>query len=198
MEVNESGLPANVADAVLNRGELARALNKSEPTIDRYIADGMPYLTEGTNGRSYEFQLSDCWRWLKDRERVDAEKRSAAEQAVQQMRLALVGAGDVGDEDRQLSPKQRQEAYDAERAFMLAAMQRGDLVRRADVVGAFEEVFKIVRDVLTALPDKIEREAGLTGKSIEVAIDVCDGSLLEIERLVNQATGAEDLRQAAE
>lgn len=198
MEANESGLPANVADAVLNRGELARALNKSEPTIDRYIADGMPFLTEGTNGRSWEFRLSACWAWLKGRERAEADKRSAAELAVQQMRLALVGAGDIGDEDRQLSPRQRQEAYDAERAFMLAALQRGDLVRRSDVVEAFEEVFKIVRDVLTALPDKMERDAGLSGKAIDAAIDVCDGSLLEIERLVNRATGADDMRQAAE
>lgn len=198
MDTSETGLPAGVVDAVLNRGELARALNKSEPTIDRLIADGMPFLTEGTNGRSWEFQLSACWAWLKARERSEADKRSSAEQAVQQMRLALIGGSDVDDEVRGLSPKQRQEAYDAERAFMMAALARGDLVRRADVVDAFEQVFKTIRDTLTTLPDNLEREVALPAKALEKTIEICDGAMAEAERRVAALAGREELRQAAE
>lgn len=55
-EVERFPLPAGVADAVLNKSQLARALAVSEPTIDRWVADGMPVLSAGTNGRSYEFQ----------------------------------------------------------------------------------------------------------------------------------------------
>jgi phage terminase Nu1 subunit (DNA packaging protein) len=198
MDTSETGLPAGVVDAVLNRGELARALNKSEPTIDRLIADGLPYLVEGTNGRSWEFQLSTCWAWLKARERAEADKRSAAEQAVQQMRLALIGGSDVDDEVRGLSPKQRQEAYDAERAFMMAALARGDLVRKADVVDAFEQVFKTLRDTLTTLPDNLEREVALPAKALELTIEICDATMAEAERRVAAIAGREELRQAAE
>lgn len=198
MDASESGLPAGVVDAVLNRGDLARALNKSEPTIDRYVADGMPFLVEGTNGRAWEFQLSACWKWLKDRDRADAEKQSLAEQAVQQMRLALIGGNDLNDAERALTPRQRQEAYDAERAFMLAAQLRGDLVRRAEVVEAFEDVFRTLRDALTALPDKLEREVGLQGRALELAIHTCDGALAEAERRVAELAGGEGIKQAAE
>ena len=198
MDTSETGLPAGVVDAVLNRGELARALGKSEPTIDRYLADGMPYLVEGTNGRSWEFQLSDCWRWLKDRDRAEAAKRSQAEQAVQQMRLALIGGSDIDDQDRGLSPKQRQEAYDAERAFMMAALARGDLVRRADVVEAFEDVFKVINEANTSVPDRLERELGLSGRALDLVIAICDGALQEAQRRVADLMGVEGMKQAAE
>jgi phage terminase Nu1 subunit (DNA packaging protein) len=198
MDTGDNGLPAGVVDAVLNRGELARALNKSEPTIDRYIDDGMPCLVEGTNGRAWEFQLSACWTWLQDRDRAEQDKRSVAETAVQQMRLALIGGNDVADADRVLSPKQRQEAYDAERAFMLAALQRADLVRRGDVVEAWEEVFKIFREEMTAFPDRLEREVGLTGKALIMAIELCDNVLAQAEKRIGLLTGDAAYRQAAE
>jgi phage terminase Nu1 subunit (DNA packaging protein) len=198
MDTGDNGLPAGVVDAVLNRGELARALNKSEPTIDRYIDDGMPCLVEGTNGRAWEFQLSACWTWLQDRDRAEQDKRSVAETAVQQMRLALIGGNDVADADRVLSPKQRQEAYDAERAFMLAALQRADLVRRGDVVEAWEEVFKIFREEMTAFPDRLEREVGLTGKALIMAIELCDNVLAQAEKRIGILTGDAAYRQAAE
>lgn len=198
METTDSGLPAGVVDAVLNRRELGQALNVSEPTLDRYRADGMPFLEEGTNGREWQFQLSACWRWLKDRERADADKRSAASQAIQQMRLALIGGSDVDDEERQLSPKQRQEAYDAERAFMMAALARGDLVKKAEVVEAFEQVFMTIRDALTVLPDQLERELGLTPKGIDLAARLCDAALAEAERRMETLAGKDSVRQAAE
>lgn len=198
--MTEISLPNGVSDAVLNRAQLARALAKSEPTIDRMIADGMPVLVEGTNGRSYEFQLSDCYRWMIERERSERARQAGADAAVDQMRLVLLGGNAADDDDeRRLSPKQRQELYDAERAFMLVALQRRELVRRAEVTTAFERVFVIMRDGLTALPDRLEREAGITGKALDQAIAVCDAVLAETHRKVEQlADTADGLRQAAE
>jgi len=198
MENIDTGLPAGVVDAVLNRGELARALNKSEPTITAWIGEGMPVLRQGTNGQAYEFQLSACWRWLKARERADQEKTSAAQQAVQQMRLALIGGNDIADDDRILSPKQRQELYDAERAYLLAAQKRGELVNRIDVAIVFEKVFVIMRDALTSLPDRLEREIGLTGRALDLSIQICDGVLVEVQKEIGDMAQAEQLREAAE
>ncbi len=44
-------LPAGVPDAVLNKRELSDFFGISLPTLDAWIADGLPALVEGTNGR---------------------------------------------------------------------------------------------------------------------------------------------------
>lgn len=198
MDVTETGLPAGVEDAVLNRAQLARALNKSEPTITAWIAEGLPFISEGTNGKAWEFQLSACWRWMREREKAESDRSSAAEAAVRQMRLALIGGTDVDAARAGLSPKEQRELYDAERAFMLTSLQRGDLLKRGEMVSVLEDVFLIIRDGVTALPDRLEREAGVRGKAIELAIEVCDRLLVEAQkRIAAQVTG-EAFKEAAE
>lgn len=198
MDVTETGLPAGVEDAVLNRAQLARALNKSEPTITAWLADGLPFITEGTNGRAWEFQLSACWRWMKEKEKAESDRQSAAEASVRQMRLALIGGTDVDEGRSGLSPKEQRELYDTERSYMLTAMTRGDLVKRSDVVAILEDVFLTVRDGVTSLPDRLEREAGVSGKAIDLAIRICDGILVEAQKRVHGQVTGDDIRDAAE
>lgn len=198
MDTTDTGLPAGVEDAVLNRSQLARALNKSEPTISAWIGEGLPYITEGTNGRAYEFQLSACWRWMKLREKTDNDRQEAAEAAVRQMRLALIGGTDPDDGRGALSPKEQRDLYDAERAYMLTALQRGEQVKRAEMIAVLEDVFLIVRDSVTALPDRLEREAGITGKALDLAIGVCDSILVEAQKAVEQQMTGEAFKEAAE
>lgn len=189
MDTSDNGLPDGVADAVLNRAQLARALNKSEPTITSWIGEGLPFITEGTNGKAYEFQLSDCWRWMRERERALADADAAAEASVRQMRLALVGGTDAHG-DGGLSPKERRELYEAEQSFMLTALQRGDLVKRGEIVSMLEDVMLTIRDIITSVPDRLEREAGLTGKPLDLSIKVCDEALIAAQRRIEaQATG---------
>lgn len=190
MDSADTGLPPGVADVVLNRAELASALNKSEPTITAWQREGLPFITAGTNGRSYEFQLSACWKWVQAKEREAEQRRSAVDAAVTQMRLALVGGTEADPAEASLSPKQRKELYDAEQAFMGAALSRQALVKRPEVVSMLEDVLLTVRDSVTALPDRLEREAGLTGKALELAISICDQVLMEAQkRIEEQATG---------
>ena len=191
MDSTDVGLPPGVEDVVLNRVQLASALNKSEPTISAWLREGLPFITAGTNGRSYEFQLSDCWKWVQAKEREAEGRRSAADAAVLQMRLALVGGTEADDGEAALSPKQRRELYEAEQAFMITALQRQAVVKRPEVVSMLEDVLLTVRDAVTALPDRLEREAGLTGKPLDLAISICDQILAEAQkRIEQQATGA--------
>lgn len=179
-------LPEGVADAVLNRSQIARALNVTEPTVDRMIDEGMPVAQEGGNGRAYEFQLSECWNWKCER---DDAKRSADEQnerAVQQMRLALIG-GTTGENERALSPKERGEIYDAEHKYMAAAAARGELIPRGNVIDMLEDVFATVRDALGTLPDRLQRECGLDGAQVESAIRACDDALNEMNRRLDKS-----------
>ncbi len=192
------GLPPGVEDVVLNRAQLASALNKSEPTITAWLREGLPFISAGTNGKSYEFQLSDCWRWVQGKEAEAEARRTSADAAVMQMRLALVGGSELDAHEASLSPKARRELYDAEQAFMTTALQRQALVKRPEVVSMLEDVLLTVRDAVTALPDRLEREAGLTGKPLDLAITICDQVLAEAQkRIEQQATGAA-YRDAAE
>jgi phage terminase Nu1 subunit (DNA packaging protein) len=174
-------LPQGVDDAVLNRGQLARALNVSEPTIDRWIADAMPVLEGGSNGRPYKFQLSACWAWKCGRDQDEQILSAESERAVQQMRLALIG-GSVGDNERVLSPKDRAQLYEEEYRWMQAARARGELIPFQDVVDLFEEVFAVIRDGVVALPDRLQRECHLQGGQCERAVTACDDVLAEAHR----------------
>ena len=192
------GLPPGVEDVVLNRAQLASALNKSEPTITAWLREGLPFISAGTNGKSYEFQLSECWRWVQGKEAEAESRRTSADAAVMQMRLALVGGSELDAHEVSLSPKARRELYDAEQAFMTTALQRQALVKLPEVVSMLEDVLLTVRDAVTALPDRLEREAGLTGKPLDLAITICDQVLAEAQkRIEQQATGAA-YRDAAE
>ena len=198
MDSADVGLPPGVEDVVLNRAQLASALNKSEPTITAWLREGLPFLTAGTNGRSYEFQLSECWKWVRAKEQEAEQRRSAADAAVLQMRLALVGGSEADEDEAALSPKQRRELYDAEQSFMNAATMRMALVKRPEVVSMLEDVLLSVRDAVTALPDRLEREAGLTGKALDLCINICDQVLAEAQKRIEQQATGEAYRDAAE
>ncbi|MBD8894030.1 DUF1441 family protein [Roseibium litorale] len=179
-------LPRGVKDAVVNRAQLAEAFNTTEPTIDRMRRDGMPVLEEGSNGRSYQFQLSDCYAWKMARE---SEKRAAEEQvadSVRQLRMELLG-GDHNETAEQLfSPKQRKELYEAEHAYNKLAAMRGDLVPRGEVEGLFNKVFDLVRKAVNGMPDRLSRDAGLTGRQAEQAVAVADDILGELHRTLSE------------
>ena len=179
-------LPDGVDDIVLNRGQMARALNVSEPTIDRWIVDGLPVLEGGGGGgRPYKFQLSACWSWKCARDDDERIATAEAERAVQQMRLALVG-GSVGDQERAFSAKQRSELYAAEYHWMQAARARGQLTPIERVEDLLEEVFSLVRDAVVALPDRLQRECNLDGRQVEKAVTACDDLLSEAHRKMQE------------
>lgn len=172
-------LPQGVQDAILNRGQLARALGVSEPTVDRWITDGMPVEEGGSNGRPYKFLLSACWVWKVKRDGDDSARVAEAERAVQQMRLALIGGG-VGDTERSISPKQRAELYEAEYRWAQAARARGELVPQSDIEDAAEDLLATIRDAVVALPDRLQRECNLDNRQTEHAIRACDDILTDL------------------
>lgn len=191
-------LPEGVEDAVVNRAVLARALGKTEPMIDKYIAAGMPVLQKGSNGRAYQFQLSEAWDWLEARKRVEAEASEQAERSAQQLRLHLVGGKDVRGIEAGLSPKEQRETYDAERGWNLAAKDRRELVLAVQVIEAMSESFLILREAITSIPDVLEREAGLDGKTIERVQRVTDAALAGAHARMSEAVDDRLTQKAAE
>lgn len=198
LETERYPLPRGVADAVLNRAQLADALGLTEPTIDKMRKDGMPVLQEGSNGQAYQFQLSACFAWKRARETEKQETDARIADTIRQMRMELLG-GDAGSSEMALSPKQRKELYEVDHAYNRLAEQRGELVPRAEVVALLNRIFEAVRATVNGMPDRLSRDAGLTGRQAEQAVAVADDLLTELHRLLSeQAFAHADFREAAE
>lgn len=154
-------LPEGVVDVVYNREEIADALNKSAPMVDRYRKGGMPVLAAGGAGKSYQFQLSDCWAWFHGWKAnlVVSEDQKTSQLSL--LRHALVG--DDGSEDMlALTPRQRREEYEAAKQYAETALAQGALIRRSEALMLVEGVFGVLRSQLVGMPDIMEREVGLT------------------------------------
>lgn len=176
-------LPDGVPDAVLNKRELSDFFAVSLPTLDAWIADGLPALAEGTNGRQWEFQASAAWAWKCARDEGEQLKRSEAQSAIAAMRLALIG-GKSGNSIQSLPPKERQQLYDVEAAYERLRRERNQSLDRDEVSQVMSDLMRIVRDGVSALPDTLEREAGLDGKGVTSATDACDQVLDELEQRI--------------
>lgn len=175
--VNAYPLPGGVPDAVVNQYQLADALGTSQTTLAHWRRLGMPVEVEGTNGRSYQFRLSLCFAWMRRREAEDRAARLAAEDATQQLRLALTGGTIAPGADAGLSKRDAIETLQLEKAWTDAARARGELVSAAEVAEALQAVFADIRDGLDAAPDRLGRELGLDGAGVEAAQVICDDIL---------------------
>lgn len=192
-------LPANVEDAELNRSQLAAAFNTSENTIDRWRKDGMPVEQEGTNGQAYTFQLSKCWAWQCAREDARKAASEKADRSVQQMRMEMIG-GSVGETEMSLSNRERREIYEVTVAYDKLAKERGELVPRAEVIKLLDEVLSKVRSGVVGLPDRLVRDAGLSGKQVEQAVAATDDILVQLHDALSELADEVDghLLEAAE
>lgn len=174
-------LPPGVPDALVNKKLLAAALDVSTTTVDAWLvlppAERIPWVTMGTNGRSYEFRLSVAFAWRQARDAAEATDRRLAENATAQLRLALLGGGSEDRARATLSPKDQREALAVEKEWMLAAQKRRDLLRAQDVADTWEAAFVAIRDTLDAAPDILARELALDGASVEKVQRILDGAM---------------------
>lgn len=149
----------------LNRAQLARAMGVTPPTIDNWIADGMPVAEKGSNGRAYKFDLLACQSWRAGEEHRTAEEKRRQENLVRNQQLDLVG-GDLGGSEMAMSPAKRRELWDEQAAWMRVAKERRELVPRAEVRERYEEAFKFLGHALQGLPDVLSRRCGLSPEAL--------------------------------
>lgn len=151
----------------LNRAQLAQALGKSEPTIDRWIKLGMPVHRVGSNGRPYEFSLDDVLAWRRNFDaEMEEERRQLAEtiRATQQS-LDLEGGSANGVDA--LPFKLRKEYYEAEQVRMRVSRARGELCEVVSVRLMIERALKHLGDRLQSMPDALERACALPPETVD-------------------------------
>ncbi|TIL84297.1 MAG: DUF1441 family protein [Mesorhizobium sp.] len=169
-------LPDGVPDATLNKGDVAQFFGVSITTVDAWLRDGMPWVSEGTNGRAWEFQASQVWAWRKATVAAEETRSAEAQAAIEAMRLKLIG-GQVGDTIRALPPRERQQIYDVELAHRRLMAESNRLIERDVVLENLQDLLSLMRDTVTGLSDRLDREAGLNAKQIE-AVDTIGADML--------------------
>lgn len=168
LDVSAWPLPAGVEDGILNRTQLARAFSVSDNTITKWIAQGMPVLTEGQNGVSYEFRLSHCYAWRQERDQKARAEKARGDQVAAQAALAFRNLdADQEEAEGGLSADEVKKWSEAEYARNRLAEQRGDLVRADRVRAVMEEVLVIVGGSLDTLPDFMELNFSMTVEQVE-------------------------------
>lgn len=186
-------LPEEIADEVINRGQCARALDVTEPMITKYLEQGLPVLSRGSNGTAYEFQTSHVYAWKRARDEYLQERRDAAERASAQLALAFRGAdADAEGEDvHVLTARQVREESEADFQRNRAAEYRGELVRAARVRVLFEEVLGEFRNQIVAVVDYCEMEFGLTSDQVAKLQRRCDNTLVTARMKFGEAVPGE-------
>lgn len=185
-------LPEGVPDAIVNKTQLETALGVSGVTVAAWIRKGLPCEQEGTNGRAWQFRLSIAYAWNAARQADERARDAEAESAAKQLALALVGDDGLGA-DSGLSIAEQRQILELQHVHAIAARDRGELIRRPQVVEGFEEVFGAIRDSLDALPDRLGREIGVEGRDLERIERACDDVLAEAGRKITAMIGEASL-----
>ncbi|MEM7724197.1 MAG: hypothetical protein AAF376_17775 [Pseudomonadota bacterium] len=182
-------LPDGVPDAVLNKAQLATALDTTETTISAWLRKGLPHEAAGTNGRSYQFRLSVAFAWLEMMRAEEGANRAAADDAARQMQMALLGGESAQNQNGKMTLADQRKVIELELQRTAAARQRGELLRRDDVVVGIEDMLAAIRDALDALPDRLARELGVEGRDLERIETACDDALAGAVRAVSEVIG---------
>lgn len=185
-------LPEGVEDVVMNRGTIAKALGVSENIITKYLEQGMPVLSKGSNGQAYEFLPSECFAWKMHRDAELADRRAAGDRAAAQM--SLMFRNDDEDEASTgpvLTAEQIIKESQADYQRNKAAEQRRELVRAARVREAFEDMLIVVRTQIVSLVDFAEMEFGLSPAQVRTMQSRCDGALVQMRQEFSQVCPGE-------
>ncbi|MCA1337365.1 terminase small subunit [Pseudooceanicola marinus] len=170
-------LPNGQEDTTVNRRQCALALNVSEPMITRYLEQGLPVLSRGTNGQAYEFRLAEVYAWKLWRDEESRQETAAAEDAAMQMRLLFRNDDEEVPATQALTAKQIAEEADADYRRNRAAELRGELTRTERVRELFDDVLSEFRQQVTTLVDFAEMEFSLEPDQVEKMQRRCDAAL---------------------
>lgn len=190
LDLGRFPLPHGVEDGILNRAQLAVAFGVSENTVGKWITAGMPMLSQGQNGVSYEFRLSHCWAWKQSRDAAVQAQKTDRDRIAQQAALVFRNlTDDDADEEHTLTATDIRAWAEAEYKRNQVAEQRGDLVRAERVRALIEDVVQAFASQMDTLPDWAELEFGLAAKDVQKVQDRCDELRGEVRRILDQQLG---------
>lgn len=122
---------------VVNRSEIADILGVSKPTIDNWIAKGLPVLKSGKRGKASEFDAGACHQWKLE----------------QEQKLNQDHSGETHEEART-----RKTVTEANLLDIELKRKRGEVVEIEDVVRVMRNHFISIRSGLLNLGKRLPPE----------------------------------------
>ena len=180
-------LPDGLTDVTLNLGQCATALNVSPPRISAYLQQGLPVLSRGSNGKEYEFRLSEVHAWKRWDEAEKQRRVDEAEQNALQHSLLFRNLDEDDEGSRGLTAAEIAQEADADYKRNKAAELRGELTRTSRVREVFEEVLAEFRNQVTTLVDFAELEFGLKPDQVDKMQRRCDAALVAARHNLDRA-----------
>jgi phage terminase Nu1 subunit (DNA packaging protein) len=188
------GLPVtNDGKTYLNKRKLSGFLDKSEPTIDKMIRNGMPLVQGGEKGVAYIFCVEDVVAWITAVEEAAAREAEEHDARVNQQQMELTGGTIAPPDIRKLPAAERIRALDAERKAIQLALDKGELLRRDAVMRDYAAIFSLLQQRLLGLPNALARTLSLGQSDQKIVATECRNLLTELSAQIADP----DLRPAA-
>lgn len=144
-----------------NKAETAWFFDITLPTLEKWIREGCPVVQRGSRGVSWVLDLRQVAEWRYSAKTADGET-----------------------DPETLGPGERKQWYDGEKLRRELQVLDRELIRAAEVEESVGTAFSVVAQALLALPDNLERRAGLSPDAAEAAEVVIHETLNDlVERL---------------
>jgi phage terminase Nu1 subunit (DNA packaging protein) len=151
---------------IADKAGTAEFFGVSLPTIDKWMRDGMPYLQRGAPRVPWQIDLHAAAKWRYE---------------------ARLPSGQIDPET--LPPAERKLWYDGETRRRELQVRDRELIPESEVEQTVATAFSAVAQSMLALPDQLERRAGLTPAQSEIVQAAVHETLTELsERLSALAT----------
>lgn len=146
---------------VVNKRELARVFDVSEPTIGRWLEAGCPVLEGGSNGVAYKFDVDQVRAWRRGEEDKAAAERASRQARIDEHQQTLFGQTQLSRREG-LSPSETREWLQAEYYAQKLSAERRELIPREEVQRDYAATLGVIRQRLLGLAPAAARAASLT------------------------------------
>lgn len=186
---------------ILNRRDTATFFKVSEPTVDRWIADGCPVAERGGNGVAYQFDVYQVQAWRAERAAEEHEADEEKRRQISEAQINLFGDRHADDVLDPMSPAAQKVMLEAQLRRVQLGRERGTLLVAAELKLPLAGALQSLRDQLRAMPETIGRQHGLADPVVVAIAASVDNALDElvdkISRLVSELDqGGDDARIA--
>lgn len=160
----------------VNRGELADVFGVASPTIDRWVGEGLPYVTRGGRGQVWAFDTAAAIAWWAEHQSPRRRDRRT---------VANRGAGPEvdGDVESIEEAERRKMVAQADRAEADLAKVTGLLVPIDEVAAVVLEEHTRVRTHLLAIPNavraRVQAHFGANRAAAEQVVSEVEAAILE-------------------
>lgn len=190
-------LAEGMIDADMTMSDVAAALGVSVNRMAQIAAncvpasewvgdDQFPAVEVGGQGKRYVIRLSHAWAVRRLRESQDEARDRRSQAAINAAQAVFLGI-DPEENGAVLDPKTRRAMAEADILHSRAAVMRRRLVELEEVQDVLESVFRIVRDGIESMPDRLERELGLKPEQISLVIRLGDDMLTAMIEKIEEA-----------